>query len=133
EIKKLEIELWNLKVRGNDVAAYTRHFQELAVMCTKFLANETEKVDKYISGLHDNIHGNVMSVRSKTLDEAIELANDLMDQKLRTYVERQTEMKGRSMLELFHFATSASFTIMARALQNLKNQNHRNQAEGTGP
>ncbi|GKD44017.1 hypothetical protein Tco_1268662, partial [Tanacetum coccineum] len=45
EIKKLEIELWNLK---------------------------TEKVDKYISGLPDNIHGNVMSARPKTLDDAIE-------------------------------------------------------------
>ncbi|GJS63253.1 putative reverse transcriptase domain-containing protein [Tanacetum coccineum] len=56
EIKKLEIELWNLKV------------------------------DKYIGGLPDNIHGNVMSARPKTLDDAIELANDLMDQKLRTYL-----------------------------------------------
>nr|GEW77580.1 hypothetical protein [Tanacetum cinerariifolium] len=44
EIKKLEIEPWNLKVRGNDVAAYTQRFQELALMCTKFLADETEKV-----------------------------------------------------------------------------------------
>nr|GFB10757.1 hypothetical protein [Tanacetum cinerariifolium] len=61
---------------------------ELALMCTKFLADETEKIDKYISGLPDNIHGNVMSVRPKTLDETIELANDLMDQKLRTYAER---------------------------------------------
>ncbi|GJX87715.1 putative reverse transcriptase domain-containing protein [Tanacetum coccineum] len=34
EIKKLEIELWNLKVRGNDVAAYTQRFQELTLMCT---------------------------------------------------------------------------------------------------
>ncbi|GKE32840.1 putative reverse transcriptase domain-containing protein, partial [Tanacetum coccineum] len=76
EIKKLEIELWNLKVRGNDVAAYTQRFQELALMCTKFLADETEKVDKYISGLPDNIHGNVMSARPKTLDDAIELANE---------------------------------------------------------
>ncbi|GJX61797.1 putative reverse transcriptase domain-containing protein [Tanacetum coccineum] len=75
----------NLRVRGNDAAAYTQRFQELALMCTKFLADETEKVDKYISGLPDNIHGNVMSARSKTLDDAIELANDLMDQKLRTY------------------------------------------------
>nr|GEX83360.1 hypothetical protein [Tanacetum cinerariifolium] len=65
EIKKLKIELWNLK----------------------------DKVDKYISGLPDNIHGNVMFARPKTLDEAIELANDLMDQKLRTYAERQTENK----------------------------------------
>nr|GFC95112.1 hypothetical protein [Tanacetum cinerariifolium] len=53
----------------------------------------TEKVDKYISGLPDNIHGNVMSARPKTLDDAIELANDLMDQKLRTYAERQAESK----------------------------------------
>nr|GEY58072.1 reverse transcriptase domain-containing protein [Tanacetum cinerariifolium] len=73
EIKKLEIELWNLRVKGNDVAAYTQRFQELALMCTKFLANETEKVDKYISGLPDNIHGNVISARPKTLDETIEV------------------------------------------------------------
>ncbi|GKA93974.1 reverse transcriptase domain-containing protein [Tanacetum coccineum] len=51
EIKKLEIELWNLKVRGNDVAAYTQRFQELALTCTKFLADETEKgqYNPYIS------------------------------------------------------------------------------------
>ncbi|GJS89991.1 putative reverse transcriptase domain-containing protein [Tanacetum coccineum] len=50
-----------------------------------FLYNETEKVDKYINGLPDNIYGNVKSSKPKTLDETIELANDLMDQKLRTY------------------------------------------------
>ncbi|GJZ66718.1 putative reverse transcriptase domain-containing protein [Tanacetum coccineum] len=96
EIKKLEIELWNLKVRGNDVAAYTQRFQELALTYTKFLANETAKIDKYISGLPDNIHGNVMSARPKTLDFTIELANDLMDQKLRTYAERQNENKRKA-------------------------------------
>ncbi|GJU69765.1 putative reverse transcriptase domain-containing protein [Tanacetum coccineum] len=69
EIKKLEIKLWNLK---------------------------TEKVDKHISGLPNNIHGNVMSARLKTLDDAIELANDLMDQKLRTYAERQNENKRKA-------------------------------------
>ncbi|GJU16582.1 putative reverse transcriptase domain-containing protein [Tanacetum coccineum] len=94
EIKKLEIELWNLKVKGNDVPTYTERFQELTLICTKFVANETEKVDKYISGLPDNIYGNVKSARPKTLDETIELANDLMDQKLRTYVEA-SETKGR--------------------------------------
>ncbi|GKC62907.1 hypothetical protein Tco_1095505 [Tanacetum coccineum] len=84
---------WNGHIRGNDVAAYTQRFQELALMCTKFLADETEKVEKYISGLPDNIHGNVMSTRPKNLDDAIELANDLMDQKLRTYAERHNENK----------------------------------------
>nr|GEX30519.1 reverse transcriptase domain-containing protein [Tanacetum cinerariifolium] len=96
KIKKLEIKLWNLRVKGNDVAAYTQRFQELALMCTKFLADETEKVDKYISGLPDNIHRNVMSTRPKTLDETIELAKDLMDQKLRTYAERQNESKRKA-------------------------------------
>nr|GEW33634.1 reverse transcriptase domain-containing protein [Tanacetum cinerariifolium]GEW45464.1 reverse transcriptase domain-containing protein [Tanacetum cinerariifolium] len=76
---------WNDHVR---TLAYTQRFQELALKCTNFLADETEKVDKYIGGLLDNIHGNVMSARPKTLDDAIELANDLMDQKLCTYAER---------------------------------------------
>ncbi|GJU38027.1 putative reverse transcriptase domain-containing protein [Tanacetum coccineum] len=71
-----------------DVPAYTNRFQELALMCTKFVANEKEKVNKYISGLPNNIYGNVKSSKPKTLDETIELANDLMDQKLRTYAER---------------------------------------------
>ncbi|GKB42584.1 reverse transcriptase domain-containing protein [Tanacetum coccineum] len=66
------------------------------LMCTKFLADETAKIDKYIGGLPDNIHGNVMSARPKTLDFAIELANDLMDQKLRTYAERQNENKRKA-------------------------------------
>ncbi|GJT70941.1 putative reverse transcriptase domain-containing protein [Tanacetum coccineum] len=68
EIKKLEIELWNLKVKGNDVPAYTKRFQELT------LSNP----------------------RPNTLDETIELANDLMDQKLRTYAERQSDKKRKA-------------------------------------
>nr|GEY51176.1 hypothetical protein [Tanacetum cinerariifolium] len=96
KIKKLEIELWNLKVKGNDVPTYTKRFQELTLICTKFVANETEKIDKYISGLPDNIYGSVKSPRPKTLDETIELDNDFMDQKLRTYVERQTDNKRKA-------------------------------------
>nr|GEW23926.1 hypothetical protein [Tanacetum cinerariifolium] len=59
-----------------------------------FLADETKKVDKYISGLPDNIHGNVMSARPKSLDETIKIANDLMDQKLpRAYTASPGEKK----------------------------------------
>ncbi|GKE52124.1 hypothetical protein Tco_1487280, partial [Tanacetum coccineum] len=67
EIKKLEIEPWNLK-----------------------------KVDKYISGLPDNIFENVKSARPKTLDETIKLANDLMDQKLCTYTKSQSDNKRKA-------------------------------------
>ncbi|GKE17472.1 putative reverse transcriptase domain-containing protein [Tanacetum coccineum] len=61
---------------------------ELTLICTKFCANETEKTNKYIRGFPDNIYGNVKSSKPKMLDETIELANDLMDQKLRTYAEK---------------------------------------------
>nr|GEW92237.1 reverse transcriptase domain-containing protein [Tanacetum cinerariifolium] len=88
EVKKLEIELWNLKVKGNDVPTYTNRFQELTLICTKFVANENERIDKYISGLSDSIYWNVKSSKPRMLDETIELTNDLMDQKLRTYAKR---------------------------------------------
>nr|GEV08184.1 hypothetical protein [Tanacetum cinerariifolium] len=71
KIKKLEIKLWNLK----------------------FVADETEKIDKYASGLPDNIYGSVKASKPKALDETMELANDLMDRKLRTYAERQSNNK----------------------------------------
>nr|GFD30242.1 reverse transcriptase domain-containing protein [Tanacetum cinerariifolium] len=41
----------------------------------------------------DNIYGNVKSSKPKTLDETIELANNLMDQKLRTCAERKSDSK----------------------------------------
>nr|GFC07168.1 hypothetical protein [Tanacetum cinerariifolium] len=49
---------------------------------------ENKKIDKYISGLPDNIYGNVKSSKPRTLDETIKLTNDLMDQKLHTYAKR---------------------------------------------
>nr|GEW90403.1 putative reverse transcriptase domain-containing protein [Tanacetum cinerariifolium] len=85
---------WELK--ENDVPTYTKRFQELTLICTKFVANETEKIDKYISGLPDNIYGSFKSSKPKTLDETIKLANDFMDQKIRTYAERQTNNKWKA-------------------------------------
>nr|GEX72473.1 retrotransposon protein, putative, Ty3-gypsy subclass [Tanacetum cinerariifolium] len=96
KIKKLEIELWNLKIKENNVSAYTERFQELTLICTKFVANETEKIEKYVNGLPDNIYGSVKASKPKTLDEIIKLANDLMDQKLRTYAERQSNNKRKA-------------------------------------
>nr|GEW19918.1 retrotransposon protein, putative, Ty3-gypsy subclass [Tanacetum cinerariifolium] len=92
EIKKIEIELWNLKVKENNVPVYTERFQELTLVCTKFVVDETEKIDKYVSGLPDDIYESVKASNPKKLDETIELANNLMDQKHRTYAERVYNM-----------------------------------------
>ncbi|GJR41565.1 reverse transcriptase domain-containing protein [Tanacetum coccineum] len=93
EIKKLEIEIWNLKLKGTDVVSYTQHFQELALMCGRMFPEESDQVEKYVGGLPDVIQGSVMASKPKTMQEAIEIANDLMDEKVRTYAERQTENK----------------------------------------
>ncbi|GJV32732.1 putative reverse transcriptase domain-containing protein [Tanacetum coccineum] len=96
-LDNFKIELWILSHGERCFALlHSAVSQELALMCTKFLADETANIDKYIGGLPDNIHGNVMSARPKTLDFAIELANDLMDQKLHIYAERQNDNKRKA-------------------------------------
>ncbi|GKE83632.1 reverse transcriptase domain-containing protein [Tanacetum coccineum] len=93
EIKKLEIEIWNLKVKGTDVVSYTQRFQELELMCGKMFLEESDQVEKYVRGLPDMIQGSVMDSKPKTMQEEIKIANDLMDQKVRTSAERQAENK----------------------------------------
>nr|GEW94066.1 reverse transcriptase domain-containing protein [Tanacetum cinerariifolium] len=57
ETKKLEIELWNLKVKGTGVASYTMRFQELALICGRMFHEESYEVEKCVDGLPDMIWG----------------------------------------------------------------------------
>ncbi|GJT68296.1 putative reverse transcriptase domain-containing protein [Tanacetum coccineum] len=93
EIKKIETEMWNLKVRGTDVVAYSRRFQQLALMCSRMFPEEIDKIEKYIGGLPDMIHGSVKASKPKTMQEAIEFTTELMDEKTHAYAERQAERK----------------------------------------
>ncbi|GJX97501.1 reverse transcriptase domain-containing protein [Tanacetum coccineum] len=79
EIKKLEIEIWNLKVNGTNVVSYTTRFQELALMYSGMFPEESDEVEKYVGGLPDMIQGSVMASKQKTMQDAIEFTNDLMD------------------------------------------------------
>ncbi|GKA94162.1 putative reverse transcriptase domain-containing protein [Tanacetum coccineum] len=55
EVQKMETELWNLAMKGNDLTAYTRRFQELVLLCTRMVPNEEDKVERFVKGLPDNI------------------------------------------------------------------------------
>ncbi|GJR93427.1 putative reverse transcriptase domain-containing protein [Tanacetum coccineum] len=68
EMKKLEAELWNLKVKGTDVIGY-------------------------VGELPDMIHGNNVASKPKTMQEVVEMATELMDKKVITIAERQAENK----------------------------------------
>ncbi|GJW98033.1 hypothetical protein Tco_0179841 [Tanacetum coccineum] len=93
EIKKLEAELWNLKVKGTDVIGYNQHFQELALLCVRMFPEDTNKIERYVNGFPYMIHGSVVASKPKTMQEAIEIATELMDKKIRTFTERWTENK----------------------------------------
>ncbi|GKD08796.1 putative reverse transcriptase domain-containing protein, partial [Tanacetum coccineum] len=93
EIKKLEMEIWKLKVKGTDYASYTQRFQELALLCGRMFLELSDKIEKYVGGLPDMIHMSVMASKPKTMQDAIEFATELMDKKIRTYAERQAENK----------------------------------------
>ncbi|GJS34427.1 putative reverse transcriptase domain-containing protein [Tanacetum coccineum] len=70
EMKKLEAELWNLEVQ-----------------------EESDRVERYVGGLPDMIHGSVVASKPKTMQEATEMATELMDKKIRTFAERQAANK----------------------------------------
>ncbi|GJU64090.1 putative reverse transcriptase domain-containing protein [Tanacetum coccineum] len=95
EIQKMESELWNLTVKNNDLAAYTQRFQELTMMCTKMVPEEEDRVEKFIGGLPDNIQGNVIAAEPTRLQDAVRIANNLMDQKLKGYAVKNAENKRR--------------------------------------
>nr|GEW00956.1 hypothetical protein [Tanacetum cinerariifolium] len=57
EIKKLEVEMWNLKVK------------------------ESDKIERHVGGLPDMIHGSVIASKPKTIQVAVEFATELMDKK----------------------------------------------------
>ncbi|GJV35042.1 reverse transcriptase domain-containing protein [Tanacetum coccineum] len=89
EIKKLEVEMWNLKVKGTDVISYNQRFQELALMCGRMFPKESNKIEKYVGGLPDMIHGSVMASKPKTMQDAIEFATELMDNKIQLVCDEE--------------------------------------------
>nr|GEW57099.1 hypothetical protein [Tanacetum cinerariifolium] len=147
EIKKLEVKMWNLKVK------------------------ELDKIERYVGGLLDMIYESVTTSKPKTMHDTVEFATELMDKKIHTFVECQTGNKRKQydnqQQENKSQNTSRAYTAgpgekkpyggskpLSPATTNnqrnltcyecgnqrhyrsdcpeLKNQNHENQAGGTG-
>nr|GEZ52472.1 hypothetical protein [Tanacetum cinerariifolium] len=95
EVQKMEAELWNLTVKGNDLTAYIQRFQELILLCTRMVPDVEDRVKRFIGGLPENIQGNVITANPARLQDAIRIANQLMDKKLQGYAARSAENKRR--------------------------------------
>ncbi|GJW26605.1 putative reverse transcriptase domain-containing protein [Tanacetum coccineum] len=55
--------------------------------------DEEDKVERFIGGLPDNIQGNVIAAEPTKLQDAICIANNLMDQKLKGYARSAENMR----------------------------------------
>ncbi|GKF93471.1 putative reverse transcriptase domain-containing protein [Tanacetum coccineum] len=56
---------------------------------------EEDRVEKFIGGLPNNIQGNVIVAEPTKLQDAVRIANNLMDQKLKGYVVKNAENNRR--------------------------------------
>ncbi|GJT38359.1 reverse transcriptase domain-containing protein [Tanacetum coccineum] len=122
---------------------------------------ESDKIERYVSGLPDMIHGNIIASRPKTMQDAIEMATELMDKKISTLAERQAENKRKldnnnqsqqQSPKRQNVQAAPQWAMNPAAARNqrtltcyecgdeghyrsdcpeLKNRNHGNQAEGT--
>ncbi|GJT35296.1 reverse transcriptase domain-containing protein [Tanacetum coccineum] len=89
EVRKMEDELYNLTVKGNNLKPFVRRFQELVVLCPNMVPNTEKLLEVFIEGLPRSIEGNVTASKPKTLEEAINIAQRLMDQ-----VTKHTPVQG---------------------------------------
>nr|GEX65054.1 reverse transcriptase domain-containing protein [Tanacetum cinerariifolium] len=78
-VRKMEEELYNMILKGNDLKTYVRRFQELAVLCPNMVPNTEKLLEAFIEGLPQSIEGNVTASKPQTLEEAISIAQRLID------------------------------------------------------
>ncbi|GJS14851.1 reverse transcriptase domain-containing protein [Tanacetum coccineum] len=149
EINKLEVEMWNLKVKGTDVVSYNQRFQELALMCVRMFPEESDKIEKYVSGLPDMIHGSVSIAYTAGPGERKEYAGTLpLCNKCKFHHNGQCTVKCANCKRVGHLTRDCRSPAATNNQRNptyyeygnqwhyrsdcpeLKDQNHGNQAGG---
>nr|GEX61711.1 reverse transcriptase domain-containing protein [Tanacetum cinerariifolium] len=121
KFKKLEVELWNLNVK-----------------------EELDKIERYIDGLPDMIHGSVMASKPKTMQDVIEFTTKQIDKEINTFAKRHAKNKrkfedtsknNQNQQQNKNQNTSMAYTAgvghLARDYRNLTNANTANKQRGT--
>nr|GEZ41498.1 hypothetical protein [Tanacetum cinerariifolium] len=95
KIQRMEEELWTLTLKGDGIEAYNNRFHKLALMCPDLVPNENKKIERYMKGFPKRIKGNITSSRPTTLHEAINLAQELVEQAIQGKAARENKSNKR--------------------------------------
>nr|GEV28007.1 reverse transcriptase domain-containing protein [Tanacetum cinerariifolium] len=101
----------------HSVALTRWNTHELALLCERMFPEESDKIERYIGGLPDMIHGSVVASKPKTMQEAVKITTELMDKKIHTFAERKT-------------ASKRKFENTSRSPQNQQQQPNKRQNTG---
>ncbi|GJX16860.1 hypothetical protein Tco_0217692 [Tanacetum coccineum] len=124
EMKKLEIKLWELKVKGTDVVGYNQRFKELALICVRMFPEESAENKRKL----DN---NNQAQQQPPKKQGVAIA----------YTDGSGERKEYAgtlpLCNKCKFHHNGPCTVKNQGhyrsdYPELKNQNHGNQAGGTG-
>ncbi|GKB46703.1 putative reverse transcriptase domain-containing protein [Tanacetum coccineum] len=107
-----------VNVQGDDIEAYSNCFHELALMCPDLVPTEKKKVERYIRGFPERIKGNITSSKPTTLQDAINMARELVEQAVQGPMW-QPQLRLGVMLGIYQCATVANLTTMDNALQSV--------------
>ncbi|KAJ0915947.1 putative transcription factor interactor and regulator CCHC(Zn) family [Helianthus annuus] len=80
DIHKLEDELYNLKMIGSEIEAYTKRSNELAVLCPTMVDPPYKRIELYLKGLAPEIQSHVTSANLENIQEIQRLAHRITDQ-----------------------------------------------------
>nr|GEU38424.1 hypothetical protein [Tanacetum cinerariifolium] len=67
--------------------------KKLALLWVRMFPEESDKIERYVGGFLDVIHRSVVASRPKTMQEAIDMENELMDKRNNTLAECQAKNK----------------------------------------
>ncbi|GJY29635.1 putative reverse transcriptase domain-containing protein [Tanacetum coccineum] len=118
EIKKIETKMWNLKVKGTDVVAYNRQFQQLALMCARMFPEKVDKIEKYIDGLPDMIFGSKGKENMRIFPRTIKTNNSRIRGRTQARPTLQEIVTGNHTSGLNLYVLSV-ITIMKQVLAHL--------------
>nr|GEV76150.1 hypothetical protein [Tanacetum cinerariifolium] len=98
EVQRLEDKLRHLKLKDMNIAAYTKRFNKLALLCLDAVSNEKKKVELYIKGLPEIIKGSrktTIKATTITTTTTTEVTTGTTTTTAKTTIEDECENCGR--------------------------------------